>query len=654
MTDRVEDVMRQIQKDEDVYVTLNGKVLRRDEKLRSCGISDRCTIQVASRMRGGGRHKDKKSKVEKKQVARQEPVSSEGPVTLESDKEAVIQMLEENEGYRKIVKMISEGGDEEYGMQCFRAELREKSGLDASQMKGLECGVRWAVEARRKGRSYEQEQRRQGEQAQYSRLEQSKQGKQVRFGDEEQFEEVRTESADKLEETDGLADVGAGRGSAGLVRGGDERFWADETSRKGKGKGNGGKGEHGGKGEGFGRKGKQQETREGGRKRTTEDEQQRNEEKEEILRLLGEWQERETSPIVKWAWADGTEVESTQQVENLVTDEDQENMRVTKEEKRSRVAPNMGAGGSHSQATSDPRGEEAEERRKGTRRPRWADCEDDEGKEEEEQEQVVLELVGLEIGERERKTEAEGKKEQELEGDEEMEGEKEQEQEQKTKEEKGQDQELTSEKPPGLDASEESEHDVKEEEEKRAQEAREQERNAQEAREEQKRGKDAQEERKAQEERRRAKAQEEHEGKEEMTTQEECVEGKKETNSMQENDVSNRHMTWWKNTWWVRLDNGPHLRTARGRRRTWRAARQAAEQVRCEDRVEETRCLAEEAEGEKWREDRRQRQVKQCGGNTLHIVLHLPQNASATATATSATTTAAAAAAVAAATRKLQ
>ena len=41
--DKVEDVMRQIQKDEDVYVTLNGKVLRRDEKLRSCGVSDGCS-----------------------------------------------------------------------------------------------------------------------------------------------------------------------------------------------------------------------------------------------------------------------------------------------------------------------------------------------------------------------------------------------------------------------------------------------------------------------------------------------------------------------------------------------------------------------------------------------------------------------------------
>ena len=41
-----------------------------------------------------------------------------------------------------------------------------------------------------------------------------------------------------------------------------------------------------------------------GKERATEAEPQRNEEKEEILRLLGEWQERETSPIVRWAWAD--------------------------------------------------------------------------------------------------------------------------------------------------------------------------------------------------------------------------------------------------------------------------------------------------------------------------------------------------------------
>ena len=84
----------------------------------------------------------------------------------------------------------------------------------------------------------------------------------MRFGKEGQLEEVRAESADELKETDGLAEVRTGRGSAGLVRGGDERCQADETSRKGKGKGNGGKGEHEGKGGGFGRKSKQQETRE--------------------------------------------------------------------------------------------------------------------------------------------------------------------------------------------------------------------------------------------------------------------------------------------------------------------------------------------------------------------------------------------------------
>ena len=68
--DKVEDVMRQIQKDEDVYVTMDGKVLRRDEKLKSCGVSDGCTIQVTSRMRGGGRHKDKKGQKERKRAAK--------------------------------------------------------------------------------------------------------------------------------------------------------------------------------------------------------------------------------------------------------------------------------------------------------------------------------------------------------------------------------------------------------------------------------------------------------------------------------------------------------------------------------------------------------------------------------------------------------
>ena len=52
----------------------------------------------------------------------------------------------------------------------------------------------------------------------------------------------------------------------------------------------------------------------------------------------------------------------------------------------------------------------------------------------------------------------------------------------------------------------------------------------------------------------------------------------------EESDVSKRHM---KNAWWIRMDGGPHMRTARGRRRIWRAARRAADQVRDDDRVED-------------------------------------------------------------------
>ena len=36
------------------------------KKLKSCEVTDGCTIQVTSRMRGGGRHKDKRSKAETK------------------------------------------------------------------------------------------------------------------------------------------------------------------------------------------------------------------------------------------------------------------------------------------------------------------------------------------------------------------------------------------------------------------------------------------------------------------------------------------------------------------------------------------------------------------------------------------------------------
>ena len=72
----------------------------------------------------------------------------------------------------------------------------------------------------------------------------------------------------------------------------------------------------------------------------------------------------------------------------------------------------------------------------------------------------------------------------------------------------------------------------------------------------------------------------------------------------EESHVSNRHMTWWQNSWWVRVNNGPHLRTARDRRKVWRAATRAAQEVR------ETGKVAGR-EREEWEKRETERQERQ-------------------------------------------
>ena len=261
--DKVQEILNTVGgSEQDVYVTCEGKMLRKDEQLKSCGVRDGSTIQITSRMRGGGKHKDKKSKAEKKQAASAKTLEQKFTDEEEGDrKEAIIRMWEENEASRKLMDVIPEGSDVEMeqALQSYRTAGREVLGWDQGQADMMECGLRWAVEARRKGRrQQEEEQRRQGRQGQHPGQEESKQDKQVDLGDEEQ---VRAESTDEPEVMDKTTELRTGRGSTGLVRGGDERCRADETS-KGKGKGNGGKGEHEGKGGGFGHSGKQQEMRE--------------------------------------------------------------------------------------------------------------------------------------------------------------------------------------------------------------------------------------------------------------------------------------------------------------------------------------------------------------------------------------------------------
>ena len=69
LSDKVGDVVKRIlssacDSKHDVYMTCEGRAIRRGDELKGCGISDGGTLQVTSRMRGRGRHKDKKSKAE--------------------------------------------------------------------------------------------------------------------------------------------------------------------------------------------------------------------------------------------------------------------------------------------------------------------------------------------------------------------------------------------------------------------------------------------------------------------------------------------------------------------------------------------------------------------------------------------------------------
>ena len=331
--DKVEDVMRQIQKDEDAYVTLHGRVLKRSDKLKSCGVTDGCTIQVTNRLRGGGKHKVKKSKESAKTERMEHRVDQEvkgdkTPVMRECDKDAYVQMIEQEEAYRKIVVEMWGGNDfeVEWLVQEYMRMNRETLGWTQEQGEMMGCAIRWAVEARKKGRGPEKEQRRR----------------------EEPLEEMRTEGTDEPEVTGRFAEVETGRGSASLVQGGaDGRDELDETRGKGKGKGNGGKGEHGGKGD-KGGKGFQQSMK------MMKGEEELKSEENETQKELKREEEQET------AEEDGGRVQ---------------------------MAPNMEAGGSHPQAVTDPE----EKQRQGGQwvlRPlrKWADCVDEEPEEEAEEE----------------------------------------------------------------------------------------------------------------------------------------------------------------------------------------------------------------------------------------------------------------------------
>ena len=108
---------------------------------------------------------------------------------------------------------------------------------------------------------------------------------------------------------------------------------------------------------------------------------------------------------------------------------------------------------------------------------------------------------------------------------------------------------------------------------------------------------------------------EEYEEKERRWTQKECVGEKEEEerrNSMYEdNGVSSRHTTWWKRSWWIRIDDGSSIGAESGEQRRERLKKPAME------------TASERLNVKPKRQREREKQTRQGSENTLHVVLHL-------------------------------
>ena len=164
LTDKVSDIVMRISSSvcrskRDIHVTFEGRVLHEGCVLRNCGVGDGGTIQVTSRMRGGGKHNDKKNEAERKRddtgqktsiPDTEEPKSVKSPLNRESVEDAVIKHFQETEGNRKIIAELSEGSNVQ--MEQWIPSYRMLSGLVDERMKIIADGIRPLVEARSRGR----------------------------------------------------------------------------------------------------------------------------------------------------------------------------------------------------------------------------------------------------------------------------------------------------------------------------------------------------------------------------------------------------------------------------------------------------------------------------------------------------------------------
>ena len=161
--DKVQKILNTVSGSErDVYVTSGGRILRGSDKLKSFGVRDGSTVEVTSRMRGGGKHKDKKGKEEKKKQVAQ---LDDGMCAMACEQMRQVmenlKTLADNstgEDKRRVVENVEELRKAIIGLrkQARGEELQRVAELEESLKKLEEEMLLWSVE--------EQEQRRQEEQ----------------------------------------------------------------------------------------------------------------------------------------------------------------------------------------------------------------------------------------------------------------------------------------------------------------------------------------------------------------------------------------------------------------------------------------------------------------------------------------------------------
>ena len=98
--DKVGDILRRRQSSardskQDMHVTREGRVLRKDDELKSGGVRDGSTVQVVRRMRGGGRNKGKMPCRERRKPAKKAEQSDQNTTEKSSPEvDAAFEMVE--------------------------------------------------------------------------------------------------------------------------------------------------------------------------------------------------------------------------------------------------------------------------------------------------------------------------------------------------------------------------------------------------------------------------------------------------------------------------------------------------------------------------------------------------------------------------------